>query len=462
MLSLGVIGVSVRAGGNIPLLEALVIPEAERRERLIELKKSCGFAELVPIYTCNRSEFYYIGAEKPAGVDFRNRLLDFFFCSHRQITFEPGDIGCLAAFRALRHLYRVTSSLDSMVVGEAQILGQVKEAVADAEAMGLAGPRLSGIFADAFRVARKIRRETPLGKYAVSMVNLLLDTISTHVAGYSNPRVAIVGVGPMSIKLGAHLRDAGAPELLFVNRTLARATELATRFGGGALSLDEFLTVPPAVDVLFTSTGSEQPIFTRSIGERLAAARRGAADRGLLIIDLAVPRDVDPAIAGVSGITCLDIPHFRAIADQNRRERFQAVDAAERMIDQAIGRAHKLNAQREFQPVLSASLNESLAYAEAGMQRLFANRLPHLPDPDREAVAHWVRQLVQYTNQLPLAALAEQADIARSECALLAGYDCVEARCGEVGEVDHPAIHRCAVREGGACLGLVGEDQNQV
>ncbi|MEW5700999.1 MAG: glutamyl-tRNA reductase [Candidatus Zixiibacteriota bacterium] len=458
MLRFGVIGVSVRSGGNIPLLEALTVPEAEKRERLAALKESCGFREVVPLYTCNRSEFYYI-ADSGAGIAYRNRLLDFFLSGRERVAFEPAEISSLTAFRALRHLYRVTSSLDSMVVGEAQILGQVKEAVAFAEEAGLSGPELSAVFADAFRVARKIRRETPIGQYAVSMVNLLLDTISGRVSQRPHPRVVIVGVGPMSIKLGAHLRDAGATTMLFVNRTKARADELAARFGGASLSLEEFLAAPPAHDVLFTSTGSERPIFTRAFGERLIGLR-GSVDPGVLIIDLAVPRDVDPVIGDLAGITYLDIPHFRSIADHNRRERFHAVDAAERMIDQAIGRAHKLNAQREFKPVLSSSLNESLAFAESGMRRLFASRLAHLPDTDRDAIAHWVRQLVQYSNQLPLAALAEQADIARSECALLAGYDCVEERADEDGDPDHSVAHRCAVREGGTCLGLIGDPLN--
>lgn len=449
MMSFGVIGVSVR-GGNLPLLESLVVPEAERRQQLTALKEFCNFAELVPVYTCNRSEFYYVTSERPAGLEFRNRLLDFFL-RDKNVHFEPSDITSLVAFRALRHLYRVTASLDSLVVGEAQILGQIKTSLAQAEEMGLSGPRMSNIFSDAFRVSKKIRRETPLGQYAVSMVNLLLDSIDEHLDGRKNPTIALVGVGPMSVKLAGHLKERGHSNLQFVNRTVAKAEELVSQFGGAAVPLSSFLAGPSEVDVIFSATGAPEPIFT---AESMSGIK--AAGDGLLMIDLAIPRDIDSSVA-TDKIKVADIAHFRAKAEENRRERFRAVDAAERIIDQAIGRAHMQNAQRAFQPVMSSALNEGMAYAEAQMRRLFETRLAHLTASDREAVAHFVRQLVQYSNHLPMEALAHHADISREDCSLLAGYDCVEERCG--GEdAEHPAANRCAMRESGVCLGKVGND----
>ena len=448
MMSFGVIGVSVR-GGNLSLLESFVVPEPQRRERLAALKEFCNFAELVPVYTCNRSEFYYLTSERPAGLEFRNRLLDFFL-RDRNVNFEPSDITSLVAFRALRHLYRVTSSLDSMVVGEAQILGQVKSAVAQAEETGLSGPRLSNIFSDAFRVSKKVRRETPLGEYAVSMVNLVLDSIETHVDGIDNPAIAMVGVGPMSVKLAGALKGRGYSHFVFVNRTETKATELAAQFGGAASSLDSFLAGPTNVDVIFTCTGAPEPIFTADSMSRISGA-----NRSLLVVDLAVPRDVDASVAGVANVKVADVAYFRTQADENRRERFRAVDAAERIIDQAIGRAHMMNAQRSFQPVMASALNEGLAYAESQMRRLFDTRLSHLSATDREAVAHFVRQLVQYSNHLPMEALAQHTDTGREDCSLLAGYDCVEERSTDEDPA-HPSANRCSMRESGVCLGKDG------
>lgn len=450
MMSFGVIGVGVK-GGNLPLLEALVVPEADRARRLQDLKTFCNFAELVPVYTCNRSEFYYVTADRPAGLEFRNRLLDFFL-HDKHIHFEPSDISSQVAFRALRHLYRVTASLDSMMVGEAQILGQVKTALAQAQEMGLAGTRMANIFSDAFRVAKKIRRETPLGESSVSMVNLLLETIDQHLQGRTRPAIALVGVGPMCVKLAGHLRERGFTDLLFINRTESKAIELAAQFGGQAKSLAAFLAEAGAVDVIFTSTGSPQPIFTRR-----SMANVVPATGGLLMIDLAVPRDVDAAVAEMKHVTVRDIGHFRTQADRNRRERFRAVDAAERIIDQAIGRAHMVNAQRAFQPVMASALNEGMAYAEAQMRRLFDTRLAHLTATDRETIAHFVRQLVQYSNHLPMEALAHHTDTAREDCALLAGYECVE-ELSEGAQPEHPVASRCAMRESGVCLGKIGND----
>jgi glutamyl-tRNA reductase len=436
----------------MPLLEALVVPEAERAQRMSALKDFCNFAELVPVYTCNRSEFYYATSERPAGLEFRNRLLDFFLQDNK-IHFEPSDITSLVAFRALRHLYRVAGSLDSLVVGEAQILGQVKASLTQAQELGLAGPRMANIFADAFRVAKKVRRETPLGQYAVSMVNLLLETIDSHLEGRRNPTIALIGVGPMSVKLASHLKERGYANLVFANRTVSKAVELTTRFGGAAKSLTTFLAGPTHADVVFTATGAHEPIFTCETMSGIASA-----NGPLLMIDLAIPRDIDHAVASLDNVKVVDIAHFRAQAEENRRERFRAADSAERIIDQAIGRAHMQNAQREFQPVLASALNEGLAYAEAQMRRLFETRLSHLSATDRESVAHFVRQLVQYTNHLPMESLAHQADFTREDCSLLAGFDCVEERCNTADDPEHPAANRCTMRESGACLGKEGKD----
>jgi glutamyl-tRNA reductase len=450
MLSFGVIGVSIR-GGNVSLLEALTISETARTERLRELKEACGFAEMVYLQTCNRVEFYYIGRPGLTTTEARNHLLDNILRDKDKVAFEPADLFCHGSFRALRHLNRVSASLDSMMVGEAQILGQVKEALGSAQAAGLAGPHLGAIFSEAFRVAKKVRRETPMGQHAVSMINLLHGAIARHLEGLDAPVIAVVGVGPMSVKLAEHLRQGSPATLLFVNRTVAKAEELAARFRGQAISLADFITAPPAVDVIFSATSAEQMIVDRAAGDRVAAAR-SADRRPLLVIDFAIPRDIDPAVGTIPGIRYVDIPHFREIADQNRRERFKAVDAAERIIDEAIGRAHRNHAQQQFRPIMASTLNEGLAYAQAGLGKLFATKLTHLDGRDQEVIAHWVKKLVHYTNQLPLTALAEQTDTARGDCAYLAGYGCVRTRSETVISVEHPAANRCGRQSGSSCL----------
>src|SRR3990172_10422621 len=193
MISFGVIGASVR-GGSLRLLEALSVPSDSRAEVLAALKDACGFAELTPVFTCNRVEFYYIAGEGTAGTAYRNKLLDFFLRGRDKVDFGPADIYSYSAFRALKHLYRVSASLDSMVVWEAQILGQVKDALVEARSSGLIGPRLDAIFAGAFSVAKKIRRETPLGEHAVSMATLVSAAVDEHLAKWGPASVAVVGV----------------------------------------------------------------------------------------------------------------------------------------------------------------------------------------------------------------------------------------------------------------------------
>ncbi len=449
MISFGVIGASVR-GGSIQLLEALTVPSDQRGATLAALKEACGFAELTPVFTCNRVEFYYVVAEGPAGISYRNRLLDFFLKGHNQITFGPSDIYSYSAFRALKHLYRVSASLDSMVVGEAQILGQVKEAVAAARETGLLGPRLEAIFADAFRVARKIRRDTPLGEYAVSMATLVADAVGEYMTKWGPVTVAVVGAGPMSRKLAEHIGKLENLKLLFVNRTVAKAEALAQEFGGCALSLDEFLAHPPSIDIVFSSTGSPDILFDQEKVDRIRWERDSLSP--LFLIDLAIPRDIEPAVGTMSNVVLRDIPYFQSTADKNRRARFVAVDQAEQIVEQEIAHAHRENAERQFRPVFSSTLNEGLAYAHAGLDKLFSTRLDHLSPQDRDAIAYWVEKLVRYTNQLPVSALAEQADTSRGDCSMIAGYGCMQTRAVPELATDDPLANRCAQRQGQPCI----------
>lgn len=449
MISFGVIGASIKTG-NVDLLSTLTIPKSDRTAVLQNLKEACGFSELIAVFTCNRVEFYFEADGEHPSVRHRNKLLDFFLRGKRKVSIEPSDIYFHTTFRALQHLYRVAGSLDSMVVGEAQILGQMKQAYAEARTLDIAGERLTAIFTEAFRVAKKIRRETTLGEKSVSMVSLVIDAVSAHAEQHGKSTVAIVGVGPMSVKLAEHLKGHDKIQYFFVNRTVARAEPLAAEHSTHAVALTEFIANPGHVDIIFTSTGSHEPIFNRDAIERLQSVRTGESP--LLIIDLAIPRDVDATVAEIESVLCRDIPYFQGVADRNRRARFVAVDEAERIVDAEVGRAHRLNAEHQFRPVFSAALSEGLAYAHTGLERLFSSRLSNLSDADREAISHFTDKLVRYTNHLPVSALAEQADTSNGACAMIAGFGCVQTRAAETVDSGHPAANHCAKTEGKTCI----------
>ena len=449
MISFGVIGSSIK-GGNVDLLSALTVPEEDRPRVLAELKQACGFSELVALFTCNRVEFYFVAEGTEPTTARRNRLLDFFLRGNTKVSFEPSDIYCHSAFRALKHLYRVAGSLDSMMVGEAQVLGQVKKALTDSREMGLSDSQLEAVFTEAFRVAKKIRRETPLGQNSVSMVSLVVDEVFAHIENRERTAVALVGVGPMSVKLAEHLKTRDNVDLVIVNRSFDKAEALAAQYDAAAMSLADFIDEPVPVDVVFTSTSAPDPIFGPSQVNALLQVRDETSP--LLLIDLAIPHDIDPAVAEVDNVIYRDIPFFRQMADRNRRERFKAVDQAERMVDMEIGRAHRQNAERQFRPVFASSLNEAMAYAHAGLERLFGSRLGHLDDADRQNLTHFVEKLVRYTNHLPVSALAEQADTSHGSCAMVAGYGCVQTRATGTVDAGDPAAQKCAKAEGGSCI----------
>ncbi|MBD3298534.1 MAG: glutamyl-tRNA reductase [candidate division Zixibacteria bacterium] len=449
MISFGVIGSSIR-GGNISLLSALTIPEGDRPQRLQELKEACGFSELVAVFTCNRVEFYYIADGDEPATGRRNKLLDFFLRDNPQVSFEPSDIYCHSAFRALKHLYRVAGSLDSMMVGEAQVLGQVKKAFSDAREMGLCANQMESVFTEAFRVAKKIRRETPLGEHTVSMVSLVVGEVECHLYGRDHSIIALVGVGPMTEKLAAHFKARDDVELIIVNRSTDRGAALAEKFNAKAMSITDFVNHAPAVDVVFSATAAPHTILGQQEVQALLANRD--SDLPLLLIDLAIPHDIDATVAEMRNVVYRDIPRFRQTADKNRRERFKAVDQAERIVDIEVGRAHRQNAERQFRPVFASALNEAMAYAHAGLDRLFDSKLQDLDDSERKNLTHFVEKLVRYTNNLPVSALAEQADTSHGSCAMIAGYGCVQTRAETNIDTEDPSANRCARHEGRSCV----------
>jgi len=208
MLRLGLVGVSIH-DAPLELLSALTIPRAERDGVLKDLARSCGFSELVYLNTCNRVEFVFQTIEEQPLHSSRNRILDFFFRDSAGVQFQPENFHVAGGIETARHLFTVASALDSLVIGEAQILGQVKEAYTEAERIGLVGDELKRQFQAAFHCAKKVRRETEIGTKRVSMVSLAEECIREFVSRIGTPRVALVGVGAMAGKLAEAFRAQG-------------------------------------------------------------------------------------------------------------------------------------------------------------------------------------------------------------------------------------------------------------
>lgn len=407
MLKMGLVGASIHEA-PLELLAALTIPVEQREQKLSELARSAGFSELVYLATCNRVEFVFEAVEDcPIHVS-RNKILDFFFSAGSRVSFAPENFYCHSGIEAARHLFTVASALDSLVIGEAQVLGQVKESWSSACESRRAGSALLPAYNAAFRCAKRVRRETEIGTHKLSMVSLAAEVIREFVREVPNARIAIVGAGAMSCKLAEAATEAGCGELLFVNRTVSKLDTLAQDAGGRTLDLESFRTSPPAVDAVLTATSSPLAIFGREEAETLLSA--GDPDRPFLFLDLAIPRDVADDVTGIPGVRLWHLGTLRDLAGKNRRERFRSADRAREIVNEEVLRYHGEVVEAVLAPLFGETHDRAMAFAQSGLASLLEGRLEHLSEADKESLRYWViNKLVPGVVHLPLKALAKSA-----------------------------------------------------
>lgn len=322
----GLLGASFKST-SLNEVGSLVIAEPSRREALMSWKSGAGILELVYLATCNRVELLYFAPESAAPSGSLER-------SARQLFGVAADFPLyhLTGERAVWHLFRVAASLDSMVVGEAQILGQVKAAFEEAKAAGFCGVRLEELFAWAFRTAKKVRRETALGEGAVSIANLIGDEVARSWRPELGGRIVLVGVGEMTIKLARFLADRGIKNLHFVNRTPERAAALAQPYGAGFQGLADFFASPPPVSIIVSATSAPEPIFTLQTVSPLLNGH------SVLMVDLAVPKDIAADVETHPAVTVRRLEDFRAQAVKNRAARQRETARAEEIVESDVAR----------------------------------------------------------------------------------------------------------------------------
>jgi glutamyl-tRNA reductase len=396
--------VSIKLGqANLELLEALTIPESERVRTLQSLKESLQLQELLYIATCNRVEFLAVMKGHLSDVaSLRNRILDFFFKGDDDSTiieFEPDNFRLFSGREAIRHVFEVAASLDSIVIGESQVLGQLKAAQQFCQSIGISGLFIDRFFSASYKSAKKVRTETDLGKKSVSMASLVglkLDEILTH-----NPEavVAIIGSGPMTPKMADIVGRGRENKIYFVNRTISKIQEVANRFGGQSLTLDDFLTGKYRADIIISSTSSPSPIFDDMSLQRIS-------DRKIIAFDLAVPRDFAESLHDSERLEIWNLERLNSLAQNNRRERFRTIDQAGRIIDEQI----KLYLQKEIaqmiNPLFDSALGESSAVANEGLSNLFNSKLAHLSESDRELLRYWSKKALSHACYLPARQIA--------------------------------------------------------
>ena len=269
---------------------------------------------------------------------------------------------------AVAHLFRVASSLDSLVLGEPQILGQTKQAHETAGRGGSAGALLNACFQRAFRVAKRVRRETAIARNPVSISSVAIELARQVFGGFDRRQVLVVGAGKMSELAARTLRAHGAT-LTVINRTRARAEELSARFGAGVRDWSELPAALTEADIVIASTGAQRPVLTLETLKQVQRARRG---RPLFLLDIAVPRDVEPEAGKLDGIYLADIDDLQKVAAEHRDARKDEAADAEAIVDQELGRFLKAWRGRQLAPTVTALRAHVLGVAQAEATRVAA------------------------------------------------------------------------------------------
>ncbi len=376
-MSIQLVGISHRTA-PVEVRECLAVSEADAGELSRDLARSQSLDEALVLSTCNRVEFLASG-ERSA---LRDEVL-------RRVSALSNGAGVdEAAFygyegrQAVRHVFRVAASLDSMVVGEPQILGQVRDAYHRARDAGALGGPLDSLVSHAFRVARRVRNETEIGRMAVSVSYVAVELARKIFGDLDGLSVLLVGAGEMAEAAARHLRGTGELRLFVTNRTLSSAERLAREFGAEAVAFDRLLELLQQVDIVVASTAAPGYILSRRTAQGVIAARR---NRPIFLVDIAVPRDVDPGINQIDNMFVYDIDDLEQVAAANMRQRRIEAGTAERIVDDEVDRVLRRIEADGAGPAIR-SLNQRLEAIRRGELARFESKLRGLSAEQREAV----------------------------------------------------------------------------
>lgn len=413
-MSLFAIGINHQTA-PVALRERVAFADDALPDALAALRRLPQVREVALLSTCNRTELYAV-------ADDDGRALCDWLATH------PEGSADLHAYLyrhgeddAVRHLFRVATGLDSLVLGEPQILGQVKHAWAAARAAGTLGGRLDRLFQHAFVTAKRARTETRIGNSPVSMASMAVRLAQESFARPQDSAVLLVGAGEIIELAARHLAQAKVKRLMVANRTYPHAQELAARHGGVALPLDELERHLFLADIVISATASREPVIHRA---QVAAALAARKHRPMLLLDLAVPRDIAPDVADLDDAYLYTVDDLDRAIEDNRSSRREAADAAEAIVD--------LQVTRYTEALAAGTRNEPLkrlrAHGDAVRAELLAKAKQQLaagqpPETVLESLAHGLtnRLLHAPTTALRDAAVAGDAELIRAVTRLLPG-----------------------------------------
>jgi glutamyl-tRNA reductase len=401
-MKLLVTGVSHKTA-PVEVRECLAFREETLPRALADLKSREGVTEAVILSTCNRVEITVTTDD----VSDPQAIVDSFLADHKAVN--PGSIGP-HLYRhqgkdAIHHLFRVAASLDSMVVGEPQILGQLKLAYAVAKDCGSLCGWLEGLLTRSFSVAKRVRSETGIGQMAVSVSYAAVELARKIFGSLSGRTIMIVGAGKMSELAARHLRRSGASHVFVTNRTHERAVEMATLFQGTPVEYTRFVDMLPEVDIVIASSGAPHYILRKEEMQRVIAARR---NKPMFLIDIAVPRNIEPTVNDVDNVFLYDIDDLQEVVNANLRERMKEADHAEVLVTEEVERMMARLKVAEVTPTIVGLQDQLEQIRSAEIDKVRRKFGPFSPEQE-QAIEMLTRGIINKIAHGPISELRNHA-----------------------------------------------------
>jgi glutamyl-tRNA reductase len=390
----------------VALREKVAFSEDRLVAALRTLRQESGVAEVVILSTCNRTEVYWAGSASGA------ELTQWLERHHGNSLDLASSLYIHQESRAVEHAFSVASGLDSMVLGEVQILGQLKDAYRVAQESGSTGPALNKLFQAAFSAAKRVRSETLIGANAVSLASATVSLARRVYSDLSAQSALLIGAGEMNALTARHFVSAGVRRMVIANRTLSRAEALAGEVKAQAAGLDQLDRHLIEADIVISCTASPEPLITKRAAETAIRARRR---RPIFMVDLAVPRDIEPAVADLEDIYLFSIDDLQQLVDENRHQREVAAGGARMLITEEVTRFLNESRAHDAGPAIRALRQQAEAIRRQTMEQ--ARRLAGAGKSSDEVLEFLANTLTNRLLHGPTQALRQASELANSELA---------------------------------------------
>ena len=392
----------------VEIRERLSFQDTDLEKAMSELRKQKSILENVILSTCNRTEIYAVVDQLHTGRYYIKHFLAEWFGMEKE-EFTP-FLFIHEQEAAVEHLLKVTSGLNSMVLGETQILGQVRSSFLRSQEIGATGTVFNHLFKQAVTLAKKAHAETEIGANAVSVSYAAVELAKKIFGSLSGKHVLVVGAGKMGELAIQNLHGSGATKVTVVNRTFEKAASLAEKFDGNAKTLAELQCALVEADILISSTGANGYVITK---ERMAVVEKMRKGRPLFMVDIAVPRDLDPAISDLESVFLYDIDDLEGIVQANMAERQKAAEKIELMIEAEIVAFNEWLNMLGVVPVISALRQKALAIQTETMVSI-ERKMPNLTDRERKILNKHTKSIINQLLKDPILQAKELAGDKRS------------------------------------------------